>query len=125
MVATGELKQIHPALVEKDYYVTEILRYLSNAIPSMIFKGGTSLSKCYGLTERFSEDIDITLSSEPTNGVKQNLKKTIENMSSDLNLPIVNGDKIQSRNQFNRYEIDYAPVFSMSGINNCIIWKRH
>lgn len=120
ILATGEWKQIHPALVEKDYYVTNILRYLSKAVPDMIFKGGTSLSKCYKLIERFSEDIDITLSSKPTNSVKQNFKKTIEKMSVDLGLPIVNGEKIQSRNQFNRYEIDYAPVFAMSGLKEYI-----
>ena len=41
ILTAGEEKRIHPALVEKDYYVTNILRYLSQAVPDMIFKEHT------------------------------------------------------------------------------------
>lgn len=48
------------AFVEKDYYVTEVLRTVVNAFPgAVIFKGGTSLSKGWHLIARFSEDVDI------------------------------------------------------------------
>jgi hypothetical protein len=59
-VATG----ISEAAVEKDIYICWCLQQLfvlSATSPSMIFKGGTSLSKVYGSIQRFSEDIDITL----------------------------------------------------------------
>jgi hypothetical protein len=49
--------------VEKDYWVCWTLRALFG-LPearSMVFKGGTSLSKVYGLIHRFSEDIDISI----------------------------------------------------------------
>jgi hypothetical protein len=47
-------------VIEKDYWVTQALRGLAIAHPGeFIFKGGTSLSKGFGLIERFSEDIDI------------------------------------------------------------------
>jgi hypothetical protein len=53
-----------PAVVEKDFWVTWTLRRLF-ADPQLagllMFKGGTSLSKAYGLIERFSEDIDLIL----------------------------------------------------------------
>ena len=46
--------------VEKDYYVTEILRIVVEQLDGKaVFKGGTSLSKGWGLTNRFSEDIDL------------------------------------------------------------------
>ncbi|MGC1164631.1 MAG: nucleotidyl transferase AbiEii/AbiGii toxin family protein [Solirubrobacterales bacterium] len=46
--------------VEKDYYITEILRIVSIQLGErVIFKGGTSLSKGWGLIKRFSEDIDL------------------------------------------------------------------
>ncbi|MCY7413379.1 MAG: nucleotidyl transferase AbiEii/AbiGii toxin family protein, partial [Salinibacterium sp.] len=47
--------------VEKDYYVTEILRIVvvEQLDGKAIFKGGTSLSKGWGLINRFSEDIDL------------------------------------------------------------------
>jgi Nucleotidyl transferase AbiEii toxin, Type IV TA system len=46
--------------VEKDYYVTEILRVVADRLgDKAMFKGGTSLSKGWGLISRFSEDIDL------------------------------------------------------------------
>lgn len=48
-------------VIEKDYYVTMILRLLSQKLPFVVFKGGTSLSKCHKVIKRFSEDIDITI----------------------------------------------------------------
>ncbi len=51
--------------VEKDFWVFWTLDALFNGLqrggPRLLFKGGTSLSKGYGLIERFSEDIDITV----------------------------------------------------------------
>ena len=35
------------AMVEKDYYVTMLLQNMTNKLPYLVFKGGTSLSKCY------------------------------------------------------------------------------
>jgi hypothetical protein len=53
---------LRPALIEKDYFVTEVLRIIStNYGDKIIFKGGTSLSKGWNLIRRFSEDIDIFL----------------------------------------------------------------
>jgi hypothetical protein len=51
--------------IEKDFWVCWTLNALFNELeaagPRLLFKGGTSLSKGYGLIERFSEDIDITV----------------------------------------------------------------
>lgn len=57
----GEEKSIDPALIEKDYWIMHCLFGLQQA--GMIFelKGGTSLSKGYGIIHRFSEDIDIRI----------------------------------------------------------------
>ena len=50
----------NPAIVEKDYYVTEALRLIAQGFGNqVIFKGGTSLSKGWKLISRFSEDIDL------------------------------------------------------------------
>jgi hypothetical protein len=55
---------MNPAIVEKDFWVCWILKHLF-AEPAlkgqMVFKGGTSLSKVFGLIDRFSEDIDLIL----------------------------------------------------------------
>jgi hypothetical protein len=52
------------AVVEKDFWVCLVLDYLFSASPyldSVVFKGGTSLSKAYGLISRFSEDVDLII----------------------------------------------------------------
>ncbi|GJM06945.1 MAG: hypothetical protein DHS20C10_06790 [marine bacterium B5-7] len=54
-----------PTIIEKDFWLIQTLRGLFNTSISnhpLVFKGGTSLSKCFGLIQRFSEDIDLTLS---------------------------------------------------------------
>ena len=52
--------------IEKDWWVTQVLRVLFSLpyAEYMSFKGGTSLSKAWNLVERFSEDIDIAVSRE-------------------------------------------------------------
>ncbi len=53
-------RRLRPAIIEKDYYVTEALRIVADGFgDNVIFKGGTSLSKGWNLIDRFSEDIDI------------------------------------------------------------------
>lgn len=56
------------AIIEKDFWVCWTLRRLfalqntqKEAHPVFVFKGGTSLSKVFGLIQRFSEDIDLSL----------------------------------------------------------------
>lgn len=59
---TDQLKQ--PAVAtEKDWWVVQTLRLIfeMDCADSLVFKGGTSLSKAWGLIERFSEDIDLAL----------------------------------------------------------------
>lgn len=52
---------IKPYLLEKDIWICWVLRELFQLPKKMAFKGGTSLSKCYGLLDRFSEDVDVTI----------------------------------------------------------------
>lgn len=59
---TDEIKQ--PVVsIEKDWWVVQTLRLIfeMDCAGSLVFKGGTSLSKAWGLIERFSEDIDLAL----------------------------------------------------------------
>ena len=59
IAAAGE-HGLPEVFVEKDYWITEILRVVQTALPDRaIFKGGTSLSKGWGLIRRFSEDVDL------------------------------------------------------------------
>ena len=58
---TAAAKGLPPVPIEKDFWVCWTLKHLFalEDQPPLIFKGGTSLSKAYGVIERFSEDIDL------------------------------------------------------------------
>lgn len=60
---TSEQLSIPPIFIEKDYWVTYALHTVFNNPlgANVVFKGGTALSKCFGLIDRFSEDIDLVL----------------------------------------------------------------
>ena len=80
---------LRPAIVEKDYYVTEALRIISaTAADKVIFKGGTSLSKGWNLIQRFSEDIDLFLDPQAFNptlskrGIDRELKKLRDSINA-------------------------------------------
>lgn len=72
-------------VVEKDIwvcYVLEKLFSLKELRGKLVFKGGTCLSKAYGLIERFSEDIDLTIGKSYLK-LKENLKKN-KTIKSDI-----------------------------------------
>ena len=63
---SSELNIRQREVIEKDWWVTAVLRVLFS-LPyanHLSFKGGTSLSKCWHLIDRFSEDIDIAVDRE-------------------------------------------------------------
>lgn len=61
--ATSEFKEIREVYIEKDYWVTNALKtiFAHPVGEDTIFKGGTALSKCFNIIERFSEDIDLVV----------------------------------------------------------------
>ena len=80
---------IRPEFIEKDYWITRALQRMSQNINAekVVFKGGTSLSKAYRLTNRFSEDIDIAVidaDSFSGNQLKKFIKRLAKDMAADL-----------------------------------------
>ena len=61
VITAQELNINEPSLIEKDYWITHCLYGLQKVGLSFELKGGTSLSKGYGIIFRFSEDIDIRI----------------------------------------------------------------
>lgn len=101
---------ISPDAVEKDYYVTMILKLLSERLVFIVFKGGTSLSKCYHVIKRFSEDIDITVDMSISQGQKRKVKEAIVEIVEELGLNISNINETRSRRDYNQYIIEYCSV---------------
>ena len=56
-----ELAPVDPLLLEKCIHALALLGHLSESDLNFVFKGGTSLKKCYLETYRFSEDLDFTV----------------------------------------------------------------
>ena len=76
---------IKDIFIEKDYWISRCLQLLAKADTSgkAVFKGGTSLSKAYGIGARFSEDIDIAiLDAESISG--NQLKNLIKRISKGM-----------------------------------------
>lgn len=100
--------KIDPALVEKDYFVTLLLKDLTARVPTLLFKGGTSLSKCHKIIDRFSEDIDLTLDeNHQTQGQKKQMKNELVEACSTLGLNLTNFEEIRSRRDYNCYKVEY------------------
>lgn len=89
IVITAQKIQLPEIYIEKDYWVTFALHSIfhSKLKNSVIFKGGTALSKCYYMIDRFSEDIDLVLlrdGSESSNQLKNKLKAVSELISEQI-----------------------------------------
>lgn len=89
-------KHLPESAIERDYYIVLLLKNLADSeyAEKCVFKGGTSLSKCYpGSIERFSEDIDLTfLGMDETDKV---CDKTIKKIEKVMTMG-VNTEKIDS-----------------------------
>lgn len=96
IVATAEHFKIPEIFIEKDYWVTYALHQLfhSEVKDLIVFKGGTSLSKCYKVIERFSEDIDIVVVKNDTDSgnALRNRLKDITNVVDESILEVVPND---------------------------------
>ncbi len=93
--------------VEKDYWVSKILKDISMSefADKTYFKGGTSLSKAYGLIERFSEDLDLFVFTGDKGASKQaekTLNKKLSKYIAELNSDI--------------YKEDFRDVYDLSAL---------
>lgn len=80
---------VNAGFIEKDYWITRALQQMSRSAAKevAVFKGGTSLSKVYGIGARFSEDVDIAIvrSKGMTDaGLKNLIRSTEKAMSGGL-----------------------------------------
>ena len=114
IAASNEL-HIPPGIIEKDYYVTLALRELAARVKGMVFKGGTSLTKCYQILDRFSEDIDISYAASegiPGESRKRQLKKAVVSSIESMGFSIANLEETRSRRSYNCYRASYSSIYS-------------
>lgn len=96
---TADFKNLSANAIKRDYYIVLLLEQLANSdfADQCVFKGGTSLSKCYpGSIERFSEDIDLTYLGTPDMTDKmydRNLKKIETAITTGSNTEKINAER--------------------------------
>lgn len=112
---------LRPAIIEKDYYVTEALRIVAGDADRIIFKGGTSLAKGWNLIQRFSEDIDIFLDPDAflpvlgKNAIDRELRKLRDAVGKHPALTFIKGES-QTIGGFGRNDrFSYKQLFGGAG----------
>ncbi len=113
VIATAEMLSIPEIFIEKDYWVTCALHAIFHDPigEQTVFKGGTALSKCFGLIERFSEDIDLVVKHDEGETDNQ-LKRKIKKISQVVNplLPEVEVEGLTRKMGMNRKTAHRYPV---------------
>lgn len=124
---TSQILDIDRRFVEKDYWICQILQNLANnpSANRTVWKGGTSLSKAYGLISRFSSDVDFAILGE---GLSQNQqKKLVARIGHDSTVgleEVETPDTIKS-NRFRKTYHAYKSVFNDPLSGSSDVLKSH
>ncbi|MFD1145399.1 nucleotidyl transferase AbiEii/AbiGii toxin family protein [Larkinella insperata] len=118
----AQIKGISEAFVEKDWYVTQVIRLITSICFqdfTLVFTGGTALSKAHGLIQRFSEDIDFRVmapsliaqnKSQQSKTLSAFKKAVIDILQTDF---VIDESQITARNgnRFIAIELNYHTLF--------------
>jgi predicted nucleotidyltransferase component of viral defense system len=122
--AASQHLNINEIFVEKDYWITLVLNRLSKTkfASETVFKGGTSLSKGFGLINRFSEDVDIAIinSEDKSGNVVKNIIRTVEKEIT-AELKEVNLEGVTSKGSRFRKSVFEYPSIDTKYQNNRLI----
>lgn len=112
-----------PQVLEKDLWVCWCLERLFTAtdVPALVFKGGTSLSKVFGAIDRFSEDVDITVSGRDL-GFED--RSDISNAARDKSLEALNSKLLELARGRLRQVLE-GPSVEVTVDDNATIWVRY
>lgn len=106
--------QLPPIFIEKDYWVTYILKNISTYFKNdLIFKGGTSLSKAYNIIERFSEDIDLAIVTNEmnSNAIKSFMKKVEQKILDENFLEQKQHPQVSKGSQYRKTVHKYSKLY--------------
>ena len=126
--ATSDYLKIKKVFIEKDYWISLVLKKLSqNKYADMVvFKGGTSLSKAFKLIHRFSEDLDIALlntgnlSGNQIKNILRSVEKEITQELTEIADPELTSKGSRYRKSLYKYPLHSEKV-SGSGISDSLL----
>lgn len=117
----------YPSIIEKDYYVTQIIHSLSdieNEYFRLVFAGGTCLAKAHKIVKRMSEDVDFKIQFKKTgetfskNCLLKELKKFRSQIIASLgpsNLTMID-TAVRNEGKYLRIELTYPALFTTTDI---------
>ncbi len=118
---TSSRFKIAQEYVEKDYWLYLILKEIfKNNENGYVFKGGTSLPKCFHLINRFSEDIDISYSTSYEELTVGGARKKFEDIIKAIEragLKVSNRENLRSRRYFNQFLCPYESIVEKQNDN--------
>ena len=122
---TAKQLKISNEYVEKDYWLFLLLKEIfKNSERGYVFKGGTSLSKCHHLINRFSEDIDISyvapFSTVNSGEIKRKFRGITRAIKA-IGLEISNADKLRWNRYFNQFQCPYNSICEGNTIEKKVI----
>ena len=117
---------IEPAFIEKDWFAVQLIallqKYQSDHGVQIIFSGGTSLSKGYDLIQRFSEDLDFSLSTSPgqplSQGQRRTYRRNLTTFVSSDELFAINDDEVVRGDSYRFFKapIAYKRLFTQGSL---------
>ncbi len=122
---TSEILGLEDAVIEKDYYVTQIIHALSgteNDFFRLVFSGGTCLAKAHKIVKRMSEDVDFKIHIKKMDGsfsktrFLKELKQFRTLIISKLNIPglTLGQPVVLNEGQYSRIEVNYPSTFPVN-----------
>ena len=126
--AASDHLRIRDIFVEKDYWVTFLLRRLSLSENSenVVFKGGSSLSKVYKLIDRFSEDVDLAIlkkEGQSKNKVGKLIRSIQKELTEGFKEMYLKGVTSQKKN-FRKTAYDYDRIIDSDSDSNSGIKEK-
>jgi hypothetical protein len=111
---------VAPAFIEKDWQAVRVLAAINQGFetpPTVVFSGGTSLSKGYGLIKRFSEDLDFRLDPTPRTANDRPLwrefRERLVEIVRDVEGLKPNVDEIALGSNFCKLPVHYQQIFDI------------
>ena len=117
---TADYFNMRLPIIEKDYFVVLLLKRAFENVNGLVFKGGTSLSKCQKIISRFSEDIDLTLDIEHSSqSFKRNSLRQLIELCDETPFTLINKNLrlLHTHANYNCFNIDYS-VLNLTNLFN-------
>lgn len=122
--ASSQHFNIREEFIEKDYWISLVLKRIAQSkhFNAVVFKGGTSLSKGFGLIDRFSEDVDLAVidtKNKTGNQIKTIIRSLEKESTKELSESVTKG--ITSKGSRFRKSVYLYPGINPKNSNNKLI----